>query len=57
MPADPVDVSESAGPSMKSKGKHCATSPEDRELSGNNAMVSHTLGDGSDEEEEIIDVS
>ena len=56
-PANPVDVSKSASPSIKSKGKHCATLPEDGELSGNDAMVSRTLGDGGDEEEEIMDVS
>ena len=57
MPADPVEVSESASPSTKSKGKCYATLPEDGESSGDDAVVSHTLGDGSDEEEEIMDVS
>ena len=57
MLANPVDVSESAGPSTKSKGKYCMTSPEDGELSGDDAVVSCTLGDSSDEEEKIMDVS
>ena len=56
-PADSVEVSGSAGPSTRSKGKRHAASPEEGELSSNDAMVSCTLGDGSDEEKEIMDVS
>ena len=57
MPANPVEVSGSAGPSTKSTGKHRATLPEEGELSGDDAVVFHTLGDSSDEEKEIMDVS
>ena len=56
-PANPVEVSGSAGPSTRSKGKRHAASLEEGESSGDNAVVSRTLGDGSDEEEEIMDVS
>ena len=56
-PADPVEVSGSAGPSTRSKGKRRATLPEEGESSGDDAMVSRTLGGGGDEKEEIMDVS
>ena len=56
-PADSVEVSGSAGPSTRSKGKRRAASPEEGESSGDNAVVSRTLGDSGDEEEEIMDVS
>ena len=56
-PANPMEVSRSASPSTRSKGKCCATSPEEGELSSDDAMVSRTLGDGGDEKEEIMDMS
>ena len=56
-PADPMEVSGSASPSTRSKGKRHMTLPEEGESSGDDAVVSCTLGDGGDEEEEIMDVS
>ena len=56
-PANPVEVSRSAGPSTRSKGKHRTASLEEGESSSDDAVVSCTLGDSGDEEEEIMDVS